>query len=82
MKPEDLFAAAVMIEDKALHYASLADRANKPELAALHGAVSKQLRDRAELVRTWAYEAAHTGTVTPDMETGTAEFLQHAGCVR
>ncbi len=82
MSPDDLFTAATKLETAALDYARLADRAelaNKPELAALHGAVSKQFRDRAAQVCLWAKQARITGTVTPDMEAGTGEFLQYAG---
>jgi hypothetical protein len=41
--------------------------------------VAGQLRDRASQIRSWAFRAERS-TVTPDMESGTAEFLRYAGC--
>jgi hypothetical protein len=83
MNAQDLHKAAARIETLANRYECLANKADaeaKPELAALHSAVARQLHDRAYQVRIWADQAELRGSVTPDMETGTAEFLTYAGC--
>lgn len=81
MSPQDLRHAAAKIEAVGVTYECLANKADaaaKPELAALHGAVARQLYDRAGQLLVWAARAEQMGEVTPDVEAGTREFLAYA----
>jgi len=82
MTPQDLRNAANGLETEASRYESLASEAKaagRNITTALRTGVAIKLRDCAVKIHDWADQAEHTGEVTPEMETGTAKFLQYAG---
>jgi hypothetical protein len=76
---QDLRDAAKALDAAAMKARARAAKVSDATWATLHRGVAMQLQDRANQVRMWADQADRTGSVTPEMKSGTDEFLSYAG---